>query len=255
MIKEINTVALVGSGNVANHLGVALKDRGVNISGVFGRNEKTVDELRNLLRCKKFLTLDEIKADLVIVCVKDDAISDILEGLDKEQLVAYTSGSMTLNSLARKDHTGVFYPFQTFTAGKEVNMFEVPFFIEANDTYFAHLLFDLAWKLSRKVQFCDSENRKLYHLCGVWVNNFTNHIAFQAKDFTDKHDLDWTNLLPLLKETVDKIEKMNPYEAQTGPARRNDQATIQLQESMQHGIQKEIYSLLTKSIIETYKKA
>ena len=60
--------------------------------------------------------------------------------------------------------------------------------------------------------------------------------------------------MPLLKETLDKLNYLNPYDAQTGPARRKDLHTIDSQEKMQEGMQKELYSLLTKSILETYSK-
>ena len=143
---------------------------------------------------------------------------------------------------------------QTFSKERTVAIFEVPFLIEANSVDFAQELFDLAWQISRKVSFASSAERKVYHLAAVWMNNFTNHLIYQSKEILDKNELNWEYLLPLLKETVNKLDSMNPHDAQTGPARRNDQTIIHQQEEMLSGIPKEIYTLLTKSIIDIYKK-
>jgi predicted short-subunit dehydrogenase-like oxidoreductase (DUF2520 family) len=126
--------------------------------------------------------------------------------------------------------------------------------IEADSSDFAHELFDLAWVVSRNVHFASSVERKKYHLAAVWANNFTNHLIYSAKNYLDSESLNWQLLMPLLKETVDKLNYLNPYDAQTGPARRNDLQTIDSQVKMQEGMQKELYSLLSKSIQETYSK-
>ena len=86
------------------------------------------------------------------------------------------------------------------------------------------------------------------------MNNFTNHLAFQSKAIIDKEELNWDYLLPLLKETTTKLLALDPYDAQTGPARRNDQTVIEAHAEMMEGIQKEIYLLLSKSINDTYNK-
>jgi predicted short-subunit dehydrogenase-like oxidoreductase (DUF2520 family) len=253
-MEAINSVAIIGTGNVASHLGTALFDQGVEITGVFGRNSSEAAALSDKWNSEVLYDLDDAKADLALVCVSDDAISELVSTIPEGISIAYTSGSFPLNSLSGRSSIGVFYPLQTFTKDRPVDIFQVPFLIEADSEIFAQQLFDLAWKISRKVSFADSETRKIYHLAAVWVNNFTNHMSYQAKELLDKKDLDFSLLLPLLKETVSKLEHLAPYDAQTGPARRGDLQTIRKHEELQEGIQKELYSLITKSIIETYKK-
>lgn len=253
-MKGINSISIIGTGNVAFHLGNGLLEKGITINSVFGKDRSKSKELANLWNCNIAESLSLIDSDLILVCVSDDAVNSVISLLPKNSKIAYTSGSVEISSIEDHENIGVFYPLQTFSKIKSVNLFEVPFLIEALDTVFAQELFDLAWKLSRNVQFATSLERKKYHLAGVWINNFTNHIVFQAKNYLDKNDLDWNLVLPLLNETVEKIKILDPFDAQTGPARRNDLQTIDQQEEMQNGIQKEIYSLLSKSIIDTYKK-
>lgn len=253
MAKSIQSVSVVGAGNVATHLAQELQDNGIQISCVYSRNQESARTLSNLLRCDAISSLDHIpEKDLVLVCVSDDAISSVLKQIPSVYSVAYTSGSVEINRLPERKDLGVFYPLQTFSKQKKVNIFEVPFLIEATNTEFSQSLFDLAWKLSRKVQFATSKERKHLHLGAVLVNNFTNHMAFLAKDHLDKHHLDFELLKPLMLETFEKLKTKSPFEAQTGPARRNDEHTIREHISMLEGLPKEIYEVISRNIQQTY---
>jgi hypothetical protein len=79
-------------------------------------------------------------------------------------------------------------------------------------------------------------------------------MIYTAKNISDENHLNWDYLLPLLHETVAKISTLSPYDAQTGPARRNDEQIIQKHLDLQDGMQQEIYLLISKSIQQTYKK-
>lgn len=253
-MKGIQTISIIGTGNVAFHLGSAFLERGIQIKSFFGRNTEKASELANLLQAELCPSLENIEGDLILICVSDDAIESVLAQLPTASKIAYTSGSVELQQFSQRKNVGVLYPLQSFSKDRKIELFEVPFLIEANTIEFAHELFDLAWQISRKVSFASSSERKVYHLAAVWMNNFTNHLIYQSKEILDKESLNWEFLLPLLKETVNKLDSMNPYDAQTGPARRNDQSIIQQHEKMLSGSQKEIYTLLTKSIIDIYKK-
>jgi predicted short-subunit dehydrogenase-like oxidoreductase (DUF2520 family) len=253
-MKSIQTISIIGTGNVAFHLGSAFLDRGIQIKSIFGRNSEKASQLADFLKSEVCSSLGSIEGDLILICVSDDAINSVIEQLPSNLKIAYTSGSVDLQQFSQHNNIGVLYPLQTFSKDRNVEIFEVPFLIEANSVDFAQELFDLAWQISRKVSFASSPERKVYHLAAVWMNNFTNHLIYQSKEILDKRELNWEYLLPLLKETVNKLDSMNPHDAQTGPARRNDQTIIHQHEEMMSGTQKEIYTLLTKSIIDTYKK-
>jgi len=50
------------------------------------------------------------------------------------------------------------------------------------------------------------------------VNNFTNHMYTIAYDLCEEHNVPFDILKPLILETSDKIKKLTPKDAQTGPA-------------------------------------
>lgn len=254
MPGSIQHIGVVGSGNVAWHLSRHLKENGIDIAWVYSRNASTGRELAEAVSSEYQDHLPPDPVDLVLICVQDDAIANVLKDISPKQAVAYTSGTRSLSDFSFSGEIGVFYPLQTFSRQREINLFEVPFFIEASNTTFAQQLFDLAWKLSKNVKFANSEQRGELHVAAVLVNNFSNHLFYLAKQYLDAHQLDWHDLQPLMKETVAKLDEMDPYDAQTGPARRHDEATIAAHLEKLPEEWRALYDLLTKQITKTYTK-
>jgi hypothetical protein len=60
-------------------------------------------------------------------------------------------------------------------------------------------------------------------------------------------------LNPLIKETVNKLDYLAPFDAQTGPAKRNDVKTMESHLNLlKNKNNQDIYSLLSKLIGEKY---
>ena len=99
------------------------------------------------------------------------------------------------------------------------------------------------------------EQRKHLHIAAVFVNNFSNHLFALAQDYCEKHQIDYQLLMPLIHETISKIDTILPKQAQTGPARRNDHEIIEKHLQL---LQDEdvylynIYKLLNGSILKMY---
>ena len=74
-----------------------------------------------------------------------------------------------------------------------------------------------------------------------------------GNDICFKTNVPFDILKPLILETASKIDEISPFEAQTGPARRNDTKTIEKHKILLLKNQKEIYTLLTDFIIQSYE--
>jgi predicted short-subunit dehydrogenase-like oxidoreductase (DUF2520 family) len=255
-MNEIKNITLIGAGNVATHLGKHLIKKGLTINGVFNRNSGKGGELALKLDSQqlKNLTFIPKNTDLVLVCVTDDEIANVLKEIPDKLNVAYTSGSIKIENLSHRKNLGVFYPLQTFSIEKQVALDKVPFFIEANEANFGQQLFSLAKKISTSVQYASSEERFHLHIAAVMVNNFVNHLYTLANEHLEENQLNLEHLIPLIEETTSKINEIKPFEAQTGPAKRNDQEVIKKHLTSLTGTTKEIYALLSKSIQEKHAK-
>jgi predicted short-subunit dehydrogenase-like oxidoreductase (DUF2520 family) len=254
MKKKIESIVFIGAGNVANHLAIELSKH-VSIKGILSKNHHSSKILADQLKTNFISKIEDIPScDLVLICTNDSAICSIEEELPLHFTVAYTSGSVELNTKTKRDNFGVFYPLQTFSKTRKIDLSVVPFLIEATNSSFQESLVALALTISNSVSLVSSAERKHLHISAVFINNFTNHLAEIAKDYTLQQNLKWEYLLPLIQETTSKLIDIGPENAQTGPAKRNDQLIINEHLSMLHGYPKEIYKLLSKSILNTYSK-
>ena len=253
-------VSIIGSGNVAQHLIVALQNSIINgaeieLVQVHTRQKSTVSHLLDFNKITDdWSTLAE--ADLYIIAVSDDAISNVSEQIPyKNKLVVHTSGGISLEALAPNNRKGVFYPLQTFSKNKVVNFKTIPICIESQNASDFQLLQKVAQSISDSVFAINSEQRKALHVAAVFVSNFSNHMYKIGNDICIENNLPFEILSPLIQETAEKITQLSPNEAQTGPAIRNDKETINAHLTLlSDENQKNIYTILTQSIQNNGKK-
>ena len=247
----IQKVSIIGSGNVATQLGKALTANGTKVTHVSSKNHHHAKVLANELNAN-VTELKDLPVQFTIICVSDDAIATVISEIPEGIPLVYTSGSVGLDELPQRAEIGVLYPLQTMSKKSSVDMQSVPFLIESENVQFLDVIKDVASKLSSKTFHVNSEQRRKIHMAAVWINNFTNHIVYQAQKIAQDQQVDYQLLLPLLKETLGKLEHQSAFDAQTGPARRGDSKTIEKHLDAQSGTARELYELLTRSINETY---
>lgn len=248
-------VVVIGTGKVASHLTKAILQAGFEVVQVVGRSNESINRMFATIGVSLPYTLQKNdvtqQADLYICSVKDDAITQALEGIQipPSGLLVHTSGSTDATVLAPfSAHFGVLYPMQTFSYGKEVCFNKIALYIEANDKESEDNLHAFASKLSPNIKRVDSAMRAKVHLAAVFACNFTNHLYTLAEKVLDEVQLPFSDLLPLIDETTQKIHVLSPRQAQTGPAIRRDEKIIAKQVAQLSGQTKDIYQLLTKSI-------
>lgn len=249
-------VSVIGSGNVAYHLLKAFgKNEQVEVIQVFARNKNV---LQGLLRPEQIISDWSLlkKADVIIIAVSDNAIAEVSSQIPfNNQLVVHTSGSVNMTALDSKNRRGVFYPLQTFSKAKAIDYQSVPICLEAEQTEDFQTLEKLAKSIATYTYKVDSLQRQALHVAAVYVSNFVNHLYQIGHEICEENQLPFDILKPLIQETAQKTLTLTPAEAQTGPARRNDTETINKHLSfLTNENQKEIYKLLTKSIIDHGKK-
>lgn len=250
------SVVIIGIGNIGTHLYTAFnKLSNVTVTMLYNRTEKALLPFKNEVNT----TTDFTKlpnANVYIIATADDSIAKVSTQLQlQNKLVVHTSGSVPISVLNDKNRKGSFYPLQTFSKGAIVDFKSIPVCIEAENKTDEALLLQLAESVSNSVHKISSEQRKSIHLAAVFVNNFSNHMYQIGKEICEENKVPFSILSPLIQETVAKLNTLSPYNAQTGPAKRNDIGTMQRHiTELTNNTHKEIYSVISKSITNTYGK-
>ncbi|MFD1316048.1 Rossmann-like and DUF2520 domain-containing protein [Namhaeicola litoreus] len=246
------TVVLIGAGNVAVHMAKAMYAANeVHLIQRYARSLRNQEFFNSEIPFTKNLS-ELMQADLYLIAINDDEISSFSKKLEVSGLVAHTSGSMALNELQCKSGKGVCYPVQTFSKNELLEYINIPFCLEAENKRDLELLKKFANSISKNVYEINSNQREKLHLAAVFANNFSNHMFKIANDLSEENNFSFDILKPLLLETVKKLNHLSPIQAQTGPARRNDQKVIAKHLKQLYQTEKEIYQVITKSIIKTY---
>src|SRR5438046_2493916 len=96
-MKKFPDIVLIGAGNVATRLGLALINSGCRVIQVYSRSERSAKALAKKFSCSYTSACDLIskKAGLYIIAVNDDTIKKIAGKIKVgTRIVVHTSGSV-----------------------------------------------------------------------------------------------------------------------------------------------------------------
>lgn len=231
---EIN---IIGKGNVGTSLADALKET-VKVNLVDSRSLEGFSP----------------GAQLTLLSVSDNAIEEVARRLpSSESIVCHTSGSMPLSVLdILSGPKGVIYPLQTFTKGVKTELKEIPVFIESDNEKTLKEIEEISRLFFPNVYHADSEKRKQLHLSAVFACNFPNALIGICNTLLKDSGFDFSVVVPLMRQTIHKLETMSPDKAQTGPAARGDTKTMDAHMKMLENYpkEKEVYRLISTIIGE-----
>lgn len=253
---------IIGSGNVATHIALALAKAQHQVAQIYSRNIGNAQVLAETVnasaQCSDCTATDDLSlimkdADVYLFSVKDDALPVLLKempAVNENAVCCHTAGSVTMEVFEGvAAHYGVLYPMQTFSKSRKVDFSVIPCFVEGNDDVSLNTIAELARSLSDSVHFLSSEKRKSLHLAAVFACNFTNHCYRLAERVLQEAGIDFSLYLPLIDETARKVHELSPSAAQTGPAIRYDETVINRHLAMlDDESMREIYRLMSQSI-------
>lgn len=258
MPEIIKIISFIGAGNVATHLARAFHSAGYKIGRIYSRTYASAFSLAEKVGGRECTNITDVfqDAQLVIVAVPDHAFAALIDfTVPDNVIIVHTCGALNLDVFFGKSaHYGVLYPLQTFSQKIVVELQHVPFCIEASDSETLEVLRRVASSVSKKVIEIDSDRRRILHLAAVFACNFPNFMFAVADDILKSADLSFRLLHPLILETARKVTLDQPWNVQTGPARRDDLATVKMHEAMLNDLAsyKEIYTMLSKAIHAHY---
>lgn len=255
-------ISLIGAGNLATHLGQALTNAGNRIEQVYSRTMESAVRLATLLGCDAQNDISKINSDsdLYVLSVSDAALPELVRHVCKGRdngIFIHTAGSIPVDIFrGHAKRYGVIYPMQTFSKERQLDFSKIPCFIEASDEDTLKVLKSLCHQISNNVVVMSSEDRKYLHLAAVFTSNFVNHCYDIAAHILQNHDIPFEYMYPLIEEVALKVRSMSPYDAQTGPAVRNDRNVIDKQLSLLRDEPDfmNVYDIMSKGIYKIRKK-
>lgn len=252
--NTMKTITFIGSGNVASHLAKAFHAVGYQILQVWSREYDHAEALANQVFAEPIDRLNLLypTADVYILAVADDALFDMALDLRlRDALVLHTAGAVSLKVLQpiSRRH-GVLWSPQTFIRDVQMDYAELPFCIEGSSPEVENQIRELLQSVSSHIFSVSSQQRQWLHLAAVMTNNFGNAINALAQNILEAHDIPFEILHPLISMTAEKIKQGGLWQQQTGPARRQDQKTIDNQRRLiaDDAQLLELYDLMTQLI-------
>lgn len=225
-------IAIIGTGNVAHWVASRLKDsQEFPVAQVYGRRMDQVRALAGKVGAQAIDDLSELRrdCDLYLFTVKDDAYREVLEKVPFTMpLALHTAGSVSQRVFeGHAREYGVLYPLQTISKNADLEGLEVPLCVEDDRLGVScERVWRLATALSDQSRRVGEDQRAVLHLAAVFACNFSNAMASAADEILAANGLDFKMLLPLMRQTLDKLQELSPVEAQTGPAVRGDRAVM-----------------------------
>jgi predicted short-subunit dehydrogenase-like oxidoreductase (DUF2520 family) len=233
-------IGVIGAGTVGTALALALADRGYPVVAVASRRVASAAALASRIPgCRASATPQAVvdAADLVLLTVPDDAIRAVADGVRWRPGVAavHCSGAAGLDVLAAAAAAGAAvgscHPLQSFAdAGEALRALPGSTFALEGDGALLARLELLVRDLGGRPLRLPPGAKALYHASAVLAGNYLVTLAQTAAELWAAFGLSREEalaaLLPLLRGTVDNLERVGVPRALTGPIARGDAGTV-----------------------------
>ena len=276
-------VGLAGAGRVATAMGAALVTAGYRVGAVWNRTPAGAAALAQQVDSEAVATPDQLvqACELVLVCVSDDAIADVVARMTADALQyqrdAETAGSVAWRGIVHLSGAlaadvmqpqvtswdyGVLHParaISTAQASSEASSVDLKgtvFAIESTGTRLRNVLLRVVCELGGHHIIVGSSDKALYHAALTMASNYLVTLKFIAGSLLSDAHIDAAAdadrlLLSLMRSTLDNLETRDAAEALTGPIRRGDVTTVaqHLRVLAQHPAAAGVYRTLGRSTV------
>jgi predicted short-subunit dehydrogenase-like oxidoreductase (DUF2520 family) len=237
------SLAILGAGRVGRALGRALHECGWKITVVAAQSEATARKAVQFIRAgRPFAGVPHqaLAARTILVCVPDDAISEVAAELARvggEHLrgknVLHTSGARDADALQPVRSCGAFagsmHPMQTFN-GLTVPPLEGKLFAIEGDSRAVRVARSITRSLRGVPVNITPENKPLYHAAGAFAAGLVLALEEAGVQLLKTAGLPQREalaaLLSLTRQVLDHYEKLGPQKAWTGPLSRGDYGVV-----------------------------
>ena len=266
----MKSIAIIGAGRLGTSLAYALSRKGFEISALSCLSKASADESRKKIG-QGASTTDNVyaasKGEIVFLTVPDDGIGHIAQELAASPLkwegkvVFHCSGLLTSQVLDPLRSQGApaasVHPCFSFPKKQsDQNLFEGIFFAIEGDAVALATAKDIVQKIGSSYFMIRPEDKACYHTACSMASNMSIALFYTALILLGKCGLEEDEakkiLWPLLEGTLHNVNKIDIFDALTGPVARGDLTTIKkhLVELKKFPQARRIYKDLAKQALE-----
>lgn len=260
-------VGFIGPGKVGVNLARYFKEKGIIVTGFYGRNKSTAEDAANMTASKVFTNYDEVikENDIIFITTPDDAVAAIDKELKNYNLsgksVCHTSGSLESAILSNAKCAGALsysiHPMFAFSHKNISNdvLENIYFSVEGDETSDENCsVIKLMKTLGNKFFIRNITDSKVYHLANSIVSNLVLSLLDTGTKYLMKLGLDekdaFAALLPLIEGNIKNISEKGFKGALTGPVVRGDIGTVKKHLSVLNEEDTEMYKILSKHLLK-----
>ncbi|MEL6357294.1 MAG: DUF2520 domain-containing protein, partial [Bacteroidota bacterium] len=193
----------------------------------------------------------------IFLAIPDDYITEISQRLatlfPPEIPIIHTSGATSTDRITNHfTKRAALWPIRSLRKVEYVpNWQDLPLAYYCTEPDFETTLAVWAGTLSKLTYRLDDEQRAQLHLAAVFSNNFTTWLCQIAYELCMEHEIPFSALVPIIKNTFSKIDATEPALRQTGAAIRGDMATMERHEDLlkNHLEYAELYRMMSQLIM------
>ena len=244
MISKKANIAVIGAGKIAYSLVNALVKNNYKVKLIISNNFKSAQNLAKRFSIRNFsdsITNLNSSTTVIFFSVPDNQIkvaADKIANLKsnvRNSLFVHLSGAENISKLNSLNKAGAltasFHIMQTFPSKKIVKIENCYASIETENKSAEKFLFNLAENLKLKPFKLSSNDKIRYHLAGVFASNFLVGNIFNSERIFDirKNKINYDNfdfLSPIIRSTINNIDKLGSSRALSGPIERGDLVTV-----------------------------
>jgi predicted short-subunit dehydrogenase-like oxidoreductase (DUF2520 family) len=235
-------ITLVGAGNLASALAVALRGAGYRIDQIVSRSPATrLPRARRLARevgaAGVVAARVRIRAEIVWFCVPDGAIAGAAASLTaaadwQGKVALHSSGALTSDELAALRERGAavasVHPLMTFVRGSRPSLAGVPFAIEG-DPKAVRAARAVVVRLRGQPFAIGKQQKEAYHAWGMFASPLLTALLVAGERVAGEAGINRKSarerMLPILRQTLANYAQLGAAASFSGPIARGDVAT------------------------------
>lgn len=262
-------ISFIGAGKVGTAFGLHLKNKGLDVLGYHSKTSGSASKAAEITQTR-ILSLDEVitESNIIFITTPDGEINKVCDyiadniGFSEKHTVIHMSGALESSILVKANEQGAnifsLHPMQSFSGDQSTGSTMENTFFTMEGTGDTKVLLGLVEGMGNPYRKIESHNKPLYHGAACIASNYLVTLARLSTDilkeigFTEQQSIEV--IAPLMRGTLQNIEKLGVDKALTGPIVRGDIVTVKSHLDNLEALNKDIYTKLGLATLDIAKR-